>query len=107
LVPLEQGSPSSVQPPEPKLASGLQVPGFVAVAPVHRLEQQSAPVKQRSPSALQPVGPPALMHTCASEQVFEQQSPAPEQLLPSVTQVAPGIGAQLAATQLLEQQSPF
>lgn len=106
-VPLVHGSPSSMQPPEPKLASALQVPGLVALAPVQRLEQQDAPVKQRSPVAWQPVGPPALMQVCASEQVSEQQSLSPEQPLPSVTQVAPGIGAQVPAAQLLEQQSPF
>ena len=67
LTPLVHGSPSSMQPPEPKLASSLQVPGFVADAPEQRLEQQSAPVKQKSPVAWQLTGPPALTQTCASE----------------------------------------
>jgi hypothetical protein len=107
VVPLEHGSPSSRQPPEPKLASSAHRPGLVAEAPLQRPEQQSLPVKQKSPVAWQPIGPPALMHTWASEQVLEQHSSPPEHSLPSVTQVAPETGAQLPPAQLLEQQSPF
>jgi hypothetical protein len=96
-----------MQPPEPKLASWLQVPGLVAVAPAQSPLQHDAPVKQRSPVAWQPIVPPALMQIWLSEQVLEQQSPSTEQPLPSVTQVAPVTGAQLPSTQSLEQQSPF
>ncbi|HKA86030.1 MAG TPA: hypothetical protein VKE22_00140 [Haliangiales bacterium] len=106
LVPSAHGSPSTMQPPDIVLESVPQVPALAPEAMLQTLVQQSAPWKQMSPVALQPVVPPAFAHF-PLEQKCEQQSVSRVQVLPTVVHSEPGTGWHVVPWQLLEQQSAF
>src|SRR5262249_8041377 len=75
------GSPAIVQSPVPPTESDRQEPAVAPAGISQRSVQQSPGLRQMSPSAWQPKGPPALMHTLLT-QVCEQHWPSELQPLP-------------------------
>ena len=101
-LPAAQGRPSTVQPPVPGAVTSWQVPGPPPVAE-QIPEQQSAPLRQMSPVALQLDARAQI----PPWQLVEQQGPPEPQALPRVMQ-PPSTGFsgwQRPAAQLRLQQS--
>jgi hypothetical protein len=101
VVPPAHGCPSDSQPVLPAPDTAVQVPAPPSVW-LQTPEQQSVPLTQMSPAALQTYArtqrPPW--------QLVEQQSDAWPQTWPSVPQVAPATAAQAPPVQVPLQQSP-
>jgi hypothetical protein len=94
--------PSIAHCPAPVVVTEVHVPAVIPAATVHSPVQQSAGLKQRSPSDAQ-VAPEEAQR--APWQLPEQQSPPAAHALPRVAQPLEVSAAHVPPTQLLVQQS--
>jgi hypothetical protein len=102
LVPPVHAWPSTRHCPAPVDATALHVPAVAPLATVQRPVQQSAPLKQRSPSEAQVA--PDDEHR-PPWQLPEQQPESAVQELPSVPHPPPASAAHFPPVQVLLQQS--
>jgi hypothetical protein len=101
-VPPVHAWPSSEHSPAPVVLTTMHVPAVIPAAIVQRLVQQSAGLKQMSPSDAQ-VAPEDAQRP--PWQLSEQQMPPAVHVLPKVVQPPDVMAAHEPFAQLLEQQS--